>query len=142
MLGQAVDGRHLSDCDGRLSMKTFRRTEQGDRRIEIDTAHGMRQKGGTIYREETNVPMFIAHPDGVRGVTTDAVMSSVDIAPTLLGFAGKDAAAKKAQEPAELVKFEPTLKVNKAWSVNLGKGERRIGLKQLLKDTVNGMRSL
>ncbi|CAM0124134.1 Outer membrane protein assembly factor BamB [Stenotrophomonas geniculata] len=45
-------------------------------------------------------------------------------------FAGKDAAAKKAQEPAELVKFEPTLKVNKAWSVNLGKGERRIGVRQ------------
>jgi len=45
-------------------------------------------------------------------------------------FAGKDAAAKKAQEPAELVKFEPTLKVNKAWLVNLGKGERRIGVRQ------------
>jgi len=28
------------------------------------------------------------------------------------------------------VKFEPTLKVNKAWSVNLGKGERRIGVRQ------------
>ena len=42
----------------------------------------------------------------------------------------QDAAAKKAQEPAELVKFEPTLKVNKAWSVNLGKGERRIGVRQ------------
>jgi predicted small secreted protein len=45
-------------------------------------------------------------------------------------FAGKDAAAKKAQEPAELVKFEPTVKVSKAWSVNLGKGERRIGVRQ------------
>ena len=41
-------------------------------------------------------------------------------------FAGKDAAAKKAQEPAELVKFEPTVKVSKVWSVNLGKGERRV----------------
>lgn len=45
-------------------------------------------------------------------------------------FAGKDAAAKKAQEPAELVKFEPSVKVNKAWSVNLGKGERRIGVRE------------
>ena len=45
-------------------------------------------------------------------------------------FAGKDAAAKKAQEPAELVKFEPTLKVDRLWSVNLGKGERRIGVRQ------------
>jgi len=45
-------------------------------------------------------------------------------------FAGKDAEAKKAQEPAELVKFDATVKVDKAWTVNLGKGEERIGVRQ------------
>lgn len=45
-------------------------------------------------------------------------------------FAGKDAAAKKALEPAELVKFEQTAKVDKLWSVNVGKGEKRIGVRQ------------
>ncbi|OEZ01587.1 MULTISPECIES: outer membrane protein assembly factor BamB [Stenotrophomonas] len=45
-------------------------------------------------------------------------------------FAGKDAEAKKALEPAELVKFEPTVKVDKVWSTNLGKGEKRIGVRQ------------
>ncbi|WMJ68893.1 outer membrane protein assembly factor BamB [Stenotrophomonas sp. 24(2023)] len=45
-------------------------------------------------------------------------------------FAGKDAAAKKAQEPVELVKFEPSAKVDKIWTANLGKGERRIGVRQ------------
>ncbi|HAI45648.1 Outer membrane protein assembly factor BamB precursor [compost metagenome] len=45
-------------------------------------------------------------------------------------FAGKDAAAKKALEPAELVKFEPTVKVDRIWSVNVGKGEKRIGVRQ------------
>ncbi|MEG2805575.1 outer membrane protein assembly factor BamB [Stenotrophomonas sp.] len=45
-------------------------------------------------------------------------------------FAGKDAAAKKALEPAELVKFEPTVKVDRLWSVNVGKGEKRIGVRQ------------
>ncbi len=45
-------------------------------------------------------------------------------------FAGKDAEAKKLQEPAELVKFEPTVKVDKLWTVNLGKGEDRIGVRQ------------
>lgn len=45
-------------------------------------------------------------------------------------FAGKDAEAKKAQEPAELVKFEPTLKVDKIWSTGVGKGEKRIGVRQ------------
>lgn len=66
---------------------------------ERAAAHGMRQKGGTIYKEETNVPMFIAHPDGARGVTSQAVMSSVDIAPTLLGFAGKDETWARATFP-------------------------------------------
>lgn len=45
-------------------------------------------------------------------------------------FAGKDAEAKKALEPAELVKFEPTIKVDRIWSTNLGKGEKRIGVRQ------------
>ncbi|GAB3046161.1 outer membrane protein assembly factor BamB [Stenotrophomonas tumulicola] len=45
-------------------------------------------------------------------------------------FAGKDAEAKKLQEPAELVKFDSTVKVDKMWSVNLGKGEDRIGVRQ------------
>ncbi len=45
-------------------------------------------------------------------------------------FAGKDAEAKKALEPAELVKFEPTVSVNKVWSANVGKGEGRVGVRQ------------
>ncbi|MFT4246940.1 MAG: outer membrane protein assembly factor BamB [Pseudomonas sp.] len=45
-------------------------------------------------------------------------------------FAGKDAAAKKAQEPAELIKFEPTVKVEKIWSTGVGEGERRHGIGQ------------
>ena len=45
-------------------------------------------------------------------------------------FAGKDAAAKKALEPAELTKFEASAKVDKIWSANVGKGEGRIGLRQ------------
>lgn len=45
-------------------------------------------------------------------------------------FAGKDAEAKKLQEPVELVKFDATVKVDKLWTVNLGKGEERIGVRQ------------
>src|SRR5690606_8345442 len=45
-------------------------------------------------------------------------------------FAGKNAEAKKAAEPAELVKFKPTIKPRRAWSVDLGDGERRIGARQ------------
>jgi len=45
-------------------------------------------------------------------------------------FAGKDAAAKKALEPAELVKFEPSVRVDRIWSTGVGKGEGRIGVRQ------------
>lgn len=45
-------------------------------------------------------------------------------------FEGKDSAAKKAAEPAELVDFQETVQPRKAWSANLGKGEGKIGARQ------------
>src|SRR5690349_12376288 len=45
-------------------------------------------------------------------------------------FAGKDAEAKKAAEPAELVDFQPTAQPAKVWSTGIGDGERRIGTRQ------------
>ncbi|ARO68006.1 outer membrane protein assembly factor BamB [Xylella fastidiosa subsp. pauca] len=45
-------------------------------------------------------------------------------------FRGKDADARKAQEPADLADFTPTVKVGKLWAVDLGKGEGRIGVRQ------------
>lgn len=62
-------------------------------------AHGMRQKGGTIYKEETNIPMIIAHPDGAKGKVADRLMSAIDIAPTLLGLAGVDQQVWGARYP-------------------------------------------
>ncbi|MBP6877552.1 MAG: sulfatase-like hydrolase/transferase [Phenylobacterium sp.] len=62
-------------------------------------AHGLRQKAGTMYREETNVPMIIAHPDAAGGQTSTRLMSAIDLAPTLLGFAGKDDAWRQERFP-------------------------------------------
>lgn len=45
-------------------------------------------------------------------------------------FAGKDAEAKKAAEPAELVEFTATVRPVKIWSAGLGKGERKSGARQ------------
>ena len=45
-------------------------------------------------------------------------------------FAGKDAEAKKAAEPAELVDFQPTAQPAKVWSTGIGDGELRIGTRQ------------
>lgn len=51
-------------------------------------AHGMRQKGGTIYREETNIPMIVTHPDVQGGRSSQRLMSAIDVAPTLMELAG------------------------------------------------------
>ena len=69
---------------------------EADRTIVIMTAdhgemagsHGLRQKGNLPYDENTHVPLVIAHPDVPGGTSTDALGSAVDIAPTLLAFAG------------------------------------------------------
>ena len=70
-------------------------TDHGERAA----AHGMRQKAGTMYREETNVPMIIVHPDYPGGRRTKRLMSAIDLAPTLMGFSGLSAADIAAKFP-------------------------------------------
>ncbi len=89
----------LRDVDRRLEqlLWSLKASGQIDNTIIIYTsdhgdragAHGMRQKGATIYREDMQIPMIIAHPDFAGGRSTDALMSAVDIAPTLLSLAGQ-----------------------------------------------------
>ena len=45
------------------------------------------------------MPMFIAHPQGSRGVTSKTLMGAVDLAPTLLGLAGKSQDWSRSQFP-------------------------------------------
>lgn len=88
----------LRDVDRRIAQLLWALKESGqiDNTIIIYTsdhgeragAHGMRQKGATMYREETNIPMIIAHPDFSGGRTTKGLMGAIDIAPTLMSLAG------------------------------------------------------
>lgn len=92
----------LRDVDRRLEqlLWSLKVSGQIDNTIIIYTsdhgeragAHGMRQKGATIYREETQIPMIIAHPDFPGGRTTKGLMGAIDIAPTLMGLCGPSAA--------------------------------------------------
>lgn len=66
-----------------------------------------------------------------RAVVLVALVLALAGCSTVKGwFSGKDAEAKKAAEPAELVDFEATVRPVKVWSVNLGDGERRMGARQ------------
>jgi arylsulfatase len=55
---------------------------------ELLGVHGLRGKGTAPYREASNVPAIIVHPDGRRGQAHGSVLSQVDLAPTLLAMAG------------------------------------------------------
>ncbi|MER6444029.1 sulfatase-like hydrolase/transferase [Streptomyces venezuelae] len=67
---------------------------------EMAGSHGLRQKGSLVYDENLHVPLVIAHPDIPGGTRTDALASAVDLAPTLLAFAGLDQADITTRHPA------------------------------------------
>ncbi len=51
-------------------------------------AHGLRQKGPTMYKENVRVPLIVRHPDAKSGLSTQALGGTTDLVPTLLSFAG------------------------------------------------------
>ena len=53
-------------------------------------SHGLRQKGNLVYDENFHVPLIVCHPDLEGARDTAALGSAVDLAPTLLQFAGLD----------------------------------------------------
>ncbi|MGL3822700.1 sulfatase-like hydrolase/transferase [Sphingopyxis sp. R3-92] len=63
-------------------------------------AHRMRQKGGTIYKEDVGVPLVVVHPDLRGGTTTQALGSAVDLVPTMLSLAGITDAERRESHPA------------------------------------------
>lgn len=66
---------------------------------EMAGVHGLREKGGNVYRENQNIPFVIRHPDVAGGRETEALASQLDLAPTLLAMAGIDAAARAEAYP-------------------------------------------
>jgi len=97
------------DVDAHVStvLDALEATGQLDRTIvvytadhgELGGAHGTRQKGCFVYRENLHVPLVVAHPD-VRGPSTiDAVSSMLDLPCTILGLAGLADAERRTLYP-------------------------------------------
>lgn len=63
-------------------------------------AHGLRQKGPTMYKENVRVPLIVCHPDHRSGATTQALAGPIDVLPTLLGIAGLDDAQRAERYPS------------------------------------------
>ncbi|MGF6701223.1 arylsulfatase A-like enzyme [Paraburkholderia sp. MM5496-R1] len=66
---------------------------------ELSGAHGLRGKGNVVYRENCSVPFAVWHPDMPAGGDTAALASHIDIAPTLLAFAGISEGERRAAYP-------------------------------------------
>jgi len=99
----------LRDVDRHIGtvLDALEASGQGDRTIIVYTAdhgdmvagHGMRQKGAIPFKEGWNVPFVVVHPDHRGGRATDAVGTSVDIAPTLLRWAGVSPELQAQRDP-------------------------------------------
>jgi arylsulfatase len=63
---------------------------------DMDGAHQLHAKGAVSYREQNNVPMIVMHPAYPGGRTCSALTSHLDVAPTLVGLTGADAARRKS----------------------------------------------
>jgi arylsulfatase A-like enzyme len=67
---------------------------------ELAGAHGgMLGKGASLYKENLRVPLMVRHPDVRRAGTTNALVGSIDLVPTLLSFAGLGDAERAQRYP-------------------------------------------
>ncbi|AMO04076.1 sulfatase [Mycolicibacterium neoaurum] len=55
---------------------------------EMGGAHGLRGKGPFAYQEAIHLPLHIVHPDVAGGQDVSSLTGHIDLAPSLLSFAG------------------------------------------------------
>ena len=99
----------LRDVDRNIDvvLDSLEASGQADRTIVILTAdhgemagsHALRQKGNVVYDENFHVPLVVRHPDVGGGTESTSLASAVDLAPTLLAFAGVDDATTETRFP-------------------------------------------
>lgn len=88
---------------------------------EMAGVHGLREKSGVPYREVSNVPLWIRHPDIAGGATSESLTSMIDVVPTLLSGAGIDIETVRDRHP-ELKGVDLIPELGRSTSV--GAGER------------------
>jgi uncharacterized sulfatase len=80
-IGRVVDAVDRLHGDDTLVIYT---SDHGDQRL----AHGLSGKGTMMYEETCNVPLLVRGPGVAKGAVSDALVSHVDILPTMLAAAG------------------------------------------------------
>nr|WP_276514867.1 sulfatase-like hydrolase/transferase [Nocardia transvalensis] len=84
LIGRVLDGLDASGAAN--DTVVVRVADHG----ELGGAHGLRQKGAMIYRENNRVPLTIADPriPATHGRTVSGLTSHIDLVPTLAALAG------------------------------------------------------
>ena len=111
----------IRDCDRKIALllEALRNNGMDKNTIVIFTAdhgelgghHQMRGKGTTAYQQQNHLPLMIHHPAFDGGKECPAVTSQLDLAPTLIGLTGRDAAARaRASEGLKGRDFSPWLR--------------------------------
>lgn len=67
---------------------------------ELGGAHGLREKGATMFKENLRVPFIVSHPDHRGGDETSALGSAMDVVPTVLALAGVEQSTLADRYPA------------------------------------------
>jgi len=71
-------------------------------------AHGLHGKGPMMYEEITNIPFIVRVPDGPAGVVSQALVSHLDIIPTMLNLEGIEIPASLHGVSLKKVLEDPT----------------------------------
>jgi len=66
---------------------------------EMAGAHGLREKGPCVYKENVRVPLIVHHPDIAAGRDTAALGSALDLVPTILSMAGLEDGDRRSRYP-------------------------------------------
>lgn len=129
----------LRDVDRHLGtlLNGLAATGHADRTVVVLTAdhgemlgiHGLREKSGVPYREVSNVPLIVQHPDIEGARETPALASLVDVLPSLLGFAGLDVSRVRAPHPG-LVGYDLSPALGRTADPGLGAAGRDAVLQQ------------
>jgi uncharacterized sulfatase len=80
-IGRVIDAVEATHGDDTLIIYT---SDHGD----MMGAHGLRSKGPMMYEETTNVPFIVRAPGGPTGAVSHALVSHLDVLPTMLALSG------------------------------------------------------
>ncbi|MGC9453870.1 MAG: sulfatase-like hydrolase/transferase [Phycisphaerae bacterium] len=84
-------------------------------------SHGLRSKGAMMYEETTNIPLLIAGPGIEPGQESGALVSHLDLLPTILGWMGESTPAYAHGRDIGALLADPSAEVRETVTVQFNR---------------------